>query len=111
MFIKKIKPFIYSGEKIDFDQLVKLIKAHYEKEIEETDEVYSKIEIDDCKHLGRFIDELYFSFKDDLEYQFEKFNVEYKEDKQFLSYYFKELDTFKEKTNALFDKYYPKEDY
>lgn len=110
MFIKKINPFIYNSEILNFYHLVDLIKAHYEKEIEETDEVYSKIEIDDYKHLGRFIDELYFSFKDDLEYQFEKFKIEYKEGK-LLSDYFKELDAFKEKTNVLFDKYYPKEDY
>jgi hypothetical protein len=111
MFIKKINPFIYSGEKIDFDQLIKLIKAHYEKEIEETDEVYSKIEIDDCKHLGRFIDELYFSFKDDIDYQCNKYNIIFEKNEEILSNYFKELDAFKEKTNVVFNKYYPKEDY
>lgn len=110
MFIKEINPFIYTGEVTNFYHLVDLIKAHYEKELEETDKVYSKIKTDKFVHLSKFTDELYFSFKDDIEYQCEKFNIEYKENKQFLSDYFMELDSFKEKKEALFDKYYPKED-
>lgn len=110
MFIKNIKPFIYSDKIEGFYHLVDLIKAHYEKELEETDKVYSKIRTDSFVHLSKFNDELYFSFKDDIEDQCEKFNIEYKENKQFLSYYFKELDSFKEKKEALFDKYYPIKD-
>jgi hypothetical protein len=111
MFIKKINPFIYTDKIEGYYHLVDLVKAHYEKELKETDKIYSKIETDDCEHLGRFIDELYFSFKDDIDYQCNEYNIIFEKNEEILSNYFKELDTFKEKTNALFDKYYPIEDY
>ena len=110
MFIKKINPFIYTGEVTNFYHLVDLIKAHYEKELEETDKVYSKIVINEYKHLGRFTTELYFSFKDEIEKQCYIQNINFIKNSIFYDYYLKEVNLFKDKTNALFDKYYPIED-
>lgn len=111
MFIKKINPFIYSVKIEGFYHLVDLIKAHYEKELKETDEIYSKIETDDWAHLSRFTTELYFCFKNDIDKHCEKYKIVFEKNEDILSNYFKELDSFKDKTNALFDKYYPKEEY
>ncbi|PDS25495.1 hypothetical protein [Flavobacterium branchiophilum] len=110
MYIKKINPFINTGKVINFYHLVDLIKTHYEKELEETDRVYSKMIIDKYVHLSKFNDELYFCFKDDIEYQCEKYNIEYRKNEQFLNYYFKALDLLKEEMEVLFNKYYPIEE-
>lgn len=110
MFIKEINPFIYTCEVTNFYHLVDLIKAHYEKELEETDKVYSKIVAIEYSHLGRLTTELYFCFKNEIEMQCKIQNINFIENSIFYEHYKKEINLFKDKTNALFDKYYPKED-
>lgn len=111
MFIKEINQFIYSDKIEGFYHLVDLIKAHYEKELEETDKVYSKIVTNEYEYLGKFTSELYFCFKDEIEKQCNIQNINFIKNSIFYEHYMKEINSFKDKTNALFDKYYPKEDY
>ena len=111
MFIKEINPFIYTGEISNFYHLVDLIKTHYEKELEETDKVYSKIVINEYKHLERFTSELYFCFKDEIEKQCNILNINFIKNSIFYEHYLKEINLIRDKTNTLFDKYYPKEDH